>query len=231
MTPNTYFETFSCNIGTCSPNPCKNNGTCEALSDGFVKECRCAGNFVGVRCEYQGEDLILSLVLKLQMLLDKCALENNSISLSSTSDAYTKLDGTFCLRREQVKVKKNRVYSPDGFADRDLDIIHAKEECSKNQRCVGIERRPEFFNLCLDSIYTSTAFDKYKTIENYVYKKMQNYGTYSHNFTKYMNIEIGIAWLNTFYNAIDTLSQFKRFHKNSPDLKMLPHARRITQKS
>ena len=105
--------------------------------------------------------------------------------VSSTLDAYIELDGTFCVKREQVKAGNEydiRDGVSDGIVDRELDIIHAKEECSKNPRCIGIKSQInyEFFNLCLDSIYKSTAFDKYTRIENYVYKKMQNYGKFSH---------------------------------------------------
>ena len=93
------------------------------------------------------------------------------------------MDGTFCVKREQVNAGNEydiRDGISDGLVDRELDIIHAKEECSKNPRCIGIESQNnyEFFKLCLGSIYKSTAFDKYKSIENYVYKKMQSHGKY-----------------------------------------------------
>ena len=73
--------------------------------------------------------------------------------------------------------------SEDRF-DREFDVKHAKDECSKNQRCVGIEGRQSnsqldsFFNLCLDSIYISTAFDKYTNTHTYVYKKLENHGKF-----------------------------------------------------
>ena len=59
--------------------------------------------------------------------------------------------------------------------------------CSKNKRCVGIEfaRFDEnaggLFTLCLDSIYKSTAWDKYEKLTNQVFKKASNYGKYTVN--------------------------------------------------
>ena len=45
-----------CISDTCSPNPCKNNGTCETHTEGRVK-CQCKENDAGERCEYQGKYL------------------------------------------------------------------------------------------------------------------------------------------------------------------------------
>ena len=62
--------------------------------------------------------------------------------------------------------------------------LNAMDECSKNKRCVGIEfavlvenvRR--LFKLCLDSIYKSTAWDKYEKLTNKYFKTANNYGKY-----------------------------------------------------
>ena len=84
-----------------------------------------------------------------------------------------KLYGNHCLRR-QLDSK---------YFDRRFDMNHAKEECSKNKRCVGIEslrvQSKLFFNLCLDSIYKSLAWDRYENITNYLYKKVDTYGKYT----------------------------------------------------
>ena len=90
--------------------------------------------------------------------------------LLTNTDAYGKLDGSVCVRKNDLRV---------------FDIDYAKEECSKNQGCIGIEgynNDPEgYFNLCFGSIYHSTAFDKYKDTSNILYKKLQNYCKYLYN--------------------------------------------------
>ena len=59
------------------------------------------------------------------------------------------------------------------------------DECSKNKRCVGIEFAEfnddtgRLFIPCLDSIYKSTAWDKYEKLTNKYYKKQNNYGKYT----------------------------------------------------
>ena len=54
------------------------------------------------------------------------------------------------------------------------------DECSKNKRCVGIESYDEhFFIPCLDSIYKSTAWDKYEKSTNQIFRKANNYGKYT----------------------------------------------------
>ena len=60
------------------------------------------------------------------------------------------------------------------------------DECSKNKRCVGIEFAQlvenvgRLFRLCLDSIYKSTAWDKYEKFPHHqVFKKANNYGKYT----------------------------------------------------
>ena len=64
-------------------------------------------------------------------------------------------------------------------------VKSAKDECSKNKRCVGIESyfdyydEETYFKLCLDSIYRSTAWDKYNKLAQRVFKKAENYGKYA----------------------------------------------------
>ena len=49
-----YFQVKKyCVLDTCLPNPCKNNGTCVTHPSGNI-ECHCHGNYVGLRCDYQG---------------------------------------------------------------------------------------------------------------------------------------------------------------------------------
>ena len=83
------------------------------------------------------------------------------------------VEGGRCLRREQDRIGNDRKFTKQ----------NAKEECSKNKRCVGIEfagvdDNYERFKLCLDSIYKSTAWDKYEKLTNLVFKKAHNYGKY-----------------------------------------------------
>ena len=71
------------------------------------------------------------------------------------------VEGGRCLRREQDPIGNDRKFAKQ----------NAKEECSKNKRCVGIETIGEkdkddpyggnIYKLCLDSIYRSTDWDKY----------------------------------------------------------------------
>ena len=85
--------------------------------------------------------------------------------------------GSRCLRREQYK------YAHDG--ERILTSQNAKDECSKNKRCVGIEPlgiiEPlnQRFKICLDSIYRSTAWDKYEKSNNQVLKKEESQSKFS----------------------------------------------------
>ena len=85
-------------------------------------------------------------------------------------DAYIELKGSACLRRERVNSDK---------LDRYLIIEHAKDECSKNQRCIGLESVKGlemfgYFTPCLDAIYTSTAWDKYENKTQLVYMKLKS---------------------------------------------------------
>ena len=92
-------------------------------------------------------------------------------------DAYIRLAGSFCLRYI------DNIYEEE----RPFDISNAKEECSKNPRCVGIEYvgdKQSYF-MCLDSIYTSTAFDKYNDPYRYLYRKLENHGKYIHQVLKF----------------------------------------------
>ena len=135
----------SCSCDTCSPNPCKNNGTCYTYNSGWIV-CLCQEHWTGLRCEYY--------------------------------DAYLEISGSRCLRTDKINRAFNAI--PDGI----MTIDYAQEECSKNQRCVGIEYvfsswtdrgLKKFYQFCLDSIYTSTAWDKYENITNQVYKKVEDY--------------------------------------------------------
>ena len=70
-----------------------------------------------------------------------------------------------------------------------MAINYAKDECSKNDRCVGIEYvRSEPVNtvgivkkykVCLDSIYKSTDGPKYKGAANKLLKRVETSGKYN----------------------------------------------------
>ena len=79
-----------------------------------------------------------------------------------------KVEGSRCLRVEQTS----------DYGERKVVSGNAKSECSKNRRCVGIEIVPHdgifLFRLCLDSIYRSTALDKYEESKNRVLKKAES---------------------------------------------------------
>ena len=95
------------------------------------------------------------------------------------SDAYIKSYGSHCLRIGQ-EIKGSSKYVE---FDRRLDINHAKEECSKSKICLGLEPilvlSKLYFKMCLDSIYTSLAWDRYKNATSYLYKKVDTYGKYT----------------------------------------------------
>ena len=87
-------------------------------------------------------------------------------------DAYVEEEGSRCLRREQ----SDRTLS----GDRELTRPNAMDECSNNKRCVGIEQQIVGYKLCLDSIYKSTAWNKYEKFPRHqVFKKANNYGKYT----------------------------------------------------
>ena len=92
-------------------------------------------------------------------------------------DAYVEEEGSRCLRREQ----SDRTLS----GDRELTRPNAMDECSNNKRCVGIEQQIVGYKLCLDSIYKSTAWDKYEKLTNLVFKKAHNYGKHVVNEATY----------------------------------------------
>ena len=70
-----------------------------------------------------------------------------------------------------------------------MAINYAKDECSKNDRCVGIEYvRSDHVNtvgivkkykVCLDSIYRSTDGPKFKGAANKLLKKVETHGKYN----------------------------------------------------
>ena len=88
------------------------------------------------------------------------------------------VDGSHCLRTQQLNE-----------GDHLMAINYAKDECSKNDRCVGIEYvRSEPVNtvgivkkykLCLDSIYKSTDGPKYKGAANKLLKRVETSGKYN----------------------------------------------------
>ena len=108
-------------------------------------------------------------------------------------DAYVEVENSRCLRTEQ-----------DSNGVRKLISRNAKDECSKNMRCVGIEpfdgqqyRGRILFKLCLDAIYTTTPQDRYRKLTNKVFKKKENYGTYTaHEVTYYLIIRIELPTSN-----------------------------------
>ena len=84
-------------------------------------------------------------------------------------------------------------YKQDERTYRDMSI--AKERCSENRRCVGIQRTEEsgapvydyndgsartpsidVFSLCLDAIYKNTAMDKYISSTYQTFKKAETPG-------------------------------------------------------
>ena len=90
-------------------------------------------------------------------------------------DAYIEVDGSHCLRTMQGYVARDGT-----LGDLTFDIGRAFDECSENRRCVGIEHirtsgPKKSFVACLDSIYTSTASDKYNGLTNQLLKKVSSY--------------------------------------------------------
>ena len=65
----------------------------------------------------------------------------------------------------------------DYAVQRIFDIHHAKEECSKSHRCIGLQNKQDgTFALCLDSFYASTGLNKYRTSINHVDIKLEGFG-------------------------------------------------------
>ena len=88
------------------------------------------------------------------------------------------VDESHCLRTQHL----------NGH-DHLMEINYAKDECSKNNRCVGIEYvRSDNVNtigivkkykVCLDSIYKSTDGPKYKGAANELLKRVETHGKYN----------------------------------------------------
>ena len=86
-------------------------------------------------------------------------------------------------------------------------VKSAKDECSKNKRCVGIESffdyydEETYFKLCLDSIYRSTAWDKYEESKNQILKKAES----QCKFTTHDSLQPTITWSLTLYDKYQIL--------------------------
>ena len=92
------------------------------------------------------------------------------IKVFSLLDAYRKMNRPLCI---QWLRNNNEMNAPRVF-----DIHHAKEECSRRPRCIGLDikdGRPEV-QLCVDSVYRSTGLRKYGYKDTYVASKLENYG-------------------------------------------------------
>ena len=93
----------------------------------------------------------------------------------SVKDAYMEVDGSRCLRKEYDKDGGSAWLVSFQYMDQ------AKEACANKKRCVGIEESTDsawsgpFWNICLDSIYTSTASDKYEHLTKRLLKKVKGY--------------------------------------------------------
>ena len=94
------------------------------------------------------------------------------------SDGYMEVDGSHCLRTQQLNGD-----------DHLMAINYAKEECSRNDRCVGIEYvRSDPVNnvgiikkykICLDATYKSIDGPKYKGAANKLLKRVETSGKYN----------------------------------------------------
>ena len=82
-------------------------------------------------------------------------------------DAYIEIKGSSCRRR---------LRGPWGI-DRKFIKQNAKDECSKNRRCIGIVLDASNNNvLCLDSVHRNTAWDEYGKLVKQVFRKAKTYG-------------------------------------------------------
>jgi hypothetical protein len=57
-----YFYCFS-DINECLPDPCKNEGTCKDLINGY--ECTCAAGYDGIDCDNSNIVYILLIILNI----------------------------------------------------------------------------------------------------------------------------------------------------------------------
>ena len=88
------------------------------------------------------------------------------------------MSGSHCLRK---KIMAHYYETPK-------TIDSAKNLCSKDNRCAGIEseyeeksenKAEEVIRLCIVATYTSTAWDKYQNSTNLFFRKAPNYGKYA----------------------------------------------------
>ena len=120
----------SCSCDTCSPNPCKNNGTCYTYSSGWIV-CRCQEHWTGLRCEYY--DAYLEISGSRCLRTDKYTTAFNSVP-----DGLMPID----YAMEECSEKRRCVgieYVSSVWTPRGLNKL---------------------YKFCLDAIYTSTAWDK-----------------------------------------------------------------------
>ena len=97
------------------------------------------------------------------------------------------VDGSHCLRIASTITSPNWRNSSYDYEDKILTLAKAKSECSENKRCVGIEYMGDKYNdddtahfrICLDAIYSSTAWDKYEDFTGKLLKKDENYGKFA----------------------------------------------------
>ena len=84
--------------------------------------------------------------------------------------AYVEIEASHCLRFERE----------DYGEIIHLDKRNAKDECSKERRCVGVESIDDgwdsYFTFCLDSIYRTIGWAEYENLTNEFFKKEENYG-------------------------------------------------------
>ena len=93
---------------------------------------------------------------------------------STFKDVYVEVEGSRCLRTQRVQ---DTVLL--------MSINYAMAECSKNIRCIAIEFDDDtgLFGACLDSIYASTAAEKYQNSTYKLLKKIEGHGTYKSLYT------------------------------------------------
>ena len=93
------------------------------------------------------------------------------------------MDASRCLRTEKHTSHFGQI------VERKLVMKNAKEECSRNRTCVGIEANvgDTYYKLCLYAIYTSTAYDKYGDVRTILYKKVERQGEYNYKYFNSQN--------------------------------------------
>ena len=119
------------------------------------------------------------------------------------------VDDSDCLRTQELEGR-----------ERLMTFDNAKDECSKNSRCIGIHYEKshyecvmvnwqcsnieaQFFKICLDAIYTSYYGKKDEDVAHKLVKKVASDGKNATHIANYISILPCVITTNLYQNIIN----------------------------